>query len=78
MQGTQSPARAALRDCPSQFAQQFEFLLPVLLGAASGTLASRLLLGMADSCSGRAKLRGSSSDTLVTAISTAGTQSISA
>lgn len=62
----------------SQSVQQFESLLPVLLGAASGTFISRLLLGMADSCFGRAKLMGSSSDTLVAAISTAGTQSISA
>lgn len=78
MQGTQSAAWAALRGCSSQFVQQFESLLLVLLGAASGTFASRLLLEMADSRFGRAKLMGSSSDTLVTAISTAGTHSISA
>lgn len=78
MQGTQSAAQAALCGCSSQFVQQFESLLPVLLGAASGTFASRLLLGMANSCFGRAKLMGSSGNTLVTAISAAGTQSISA
>jgi len=56
--------------------QQSESLLPVLLGAASGTLASRLLLGMANSCFGRAEVVGGSSNTLIAAISTAGTQSI--
>lgn len=65
--------------CSYQFAWQFESLLPVLLSTASGTLAwIRLLLGMAVPCFGMAKLMGNSSDTLVTAISTARTQSISA